>query len=236
MMQALVGRSFVLKRTSLAHIQRRMRSLATTAELAPRTFAHYVIYKGKGALQLTPIASTFTAAGGAGSAGLPAGQAVDRVGGVLLEFAPSKGDKVYDWQAREGAPAGALAGGCAARTRPPRMHSHISVATQNKQTFSLSVNELGDFLAAHAAGFSSSASELKFVHDPGVGTSTARQVIKNLSFVDTKDGKGAVYASINVTGPEPARVSVPVSAGELEVMAAIFRFSIPRLLGVDRLF
>ena len=104
MMKALVGRSFLLQRTTLAHTQRRLRLLATTAELTPRTFAHYVIYKGKGALQLTPIPSTFTAAGGAGSAG---GQAVDRVGAVLLEFAPSKGDKVYDWQARESAPAGA---------------------------------------------------------------------------------------------------------------------------------
>ena len=113
---------------------------------------------------------------------------------------------------------------------------HFFVATQNKQTFSLSVNELGDFLAVHAAGFSSSAAELKFVHDPAMGTPEARKVIKSLSFVDTKDGKGAVYASINVTGPESARVSVPVSAGELEVMATIFRFSIPRLLGIDRLF
>jgi hypothetical protein len=55
-----------------------------------RTFAHYGIYKGKGAINVKPIAPTFKIG--------EKSQIVEREGSMLFEFAPAgTGPRDYDW-------------------------------------------------------------------------------------------------------------------------------------------
>ena len=64
-------------------------SSSMQANKSPMTFASYVIYKGKGAVSLKIITPSFT----------PIGQnrQMSKAGGLFFEFAPSIGQREYDW-------------------------------------------------------------------------------------------------------------------------------------------
>jgi hypothetical protein len=68
-------------------------ALFMSDELPPRTFASYIIYKGKGAASLKSVPPSFKRLGDSNS------RTVDRLGGLLFEIAPSTGNpREYDWQ------------------------------------------------------------------------------------------------------------------------------------------
>lgn len=101
----------------------------------------------------------------------------------------------------------------------------------SKVTFSLNPTECGVLLAADKN------EQLLFTHDPNMGSQDAGQVVKRLSVNPAPDGKG-IFFRINSTGADKNKVDIPIMLtwGELEVVKTIARFSLPHLLGFDKLF
>ncbi len=100
-MQALsltLGRAALARTTVHARQSARMVASAaavdaTPAHPPPKMFASHNLYKGKAAMQATPIAPTIA----------PSAQGnfyVSKPGGFLLEFANATAPRTYDWQAR----------------------------------------------------------------------------------------------------------------------------------------
>lgn len=104
-----------------------------------------------------------------------------------------------------------------------------------KQLFSVGVTELGDFLSAFGHGLAQQR-PLDFYHDPNKGGPLEGQTAKKLQ-ISALGRDGSVFFNLSVTnrGQDAARMSVPVTAGELEVLCTIARFIIPRALGFDRI-
>lgn len=130
------------------------------------------------------------------------------------------------------------AGGYKTVAREGALYFEMAPAVGNRQydwnakvTFSLSPTECGTLLAADKN------EQLLFTHDPNMGSQDAGQVVKRLSVNPAPDGKG-IFFRINSTGADKSKVDIPIMItwGELEVIKTIARFSLPRLLGVDKLF
>jgi len=65
----------------------------SNTDVAPITFASYVVYKGKGAVTVKAIAPTFATLSNKA-------RNVGREGGLLLEFAQASGQREYNWAKR----------------------------------------------------------------------------------------------------------------------------------------
>eukprot|EP00596_Hydrurales_sp_CCMP1899_P005934 CAMPEP_0119038074 /NCGR_PEP_ID=MMETSP1177-20130426/6776_1 /TAXON_ID=2985 /ORGANISM="Ochromonas sp, Strain CCMP1899" /LENGTH=214 /DNA_ID=CAMNT_0007000177 /DNA_START=84 /DNA_END=725 /DNA_ORIENTATION=- len=78
---------------------------------------------------------------------------------------------------------------------------------------------------------------LEFFHDPNMGGASAGQITKKLKITTAPDGKG-VYINLNVNDKSASSMSyaVPVSWGELQVFKSIADYSIPRILGFDKVW
>jgi len=78
--------------------QRRFFQNMADSESDVRTFASYVVYKGKGAVSLKVIPPTFSRVSGKDNSGF-SGRTVSRDGALLFEFAPARPDaaREYDW-------------------------------------------------------------------------------------------------------------------------------------------
>lgn len=100
-----------------------------------------------------------------------------------------------------------------------------------KTVFSLDATECGALLVMD------SSKGTEFTHDPKMGTPDAGQVMKKLSLNPTQDGKG-VFFRLQSTDKEKGKsdISVLLTWAELEVVKTLMRYSIPRFLGVDKLF
>ncbi|KAI3962153.1 hypothetical protein MKW98_005784, partial [Papaver atlanticum] len=61
-----------------------------------KVFVDYTIFKGKGALNMSPIPPKFSQLQSGG------GMKIDRKGAMMLNFFPAVGPKKYDWQNRQG--------------------------------------------------------------------------------------------------------------------------------------
>jgi hypothetical protein len=99
-----------------------------------------------------------------------------------------------------------------------------------KGTFLLAAAECGELLL-----LDSTKPGLEFFHDPNMGGANAGQVTKKLKLTTAVDGKG-VYLSlaVNDKATQGVSYSVPISWGELQVFKSIADYSIPRILGFDK--
>lgn len=100
-----------------------------------------------------------------------------------------------------------------------------------KTLFSMDATECGAFLT-----FDTSKG-VEFTHDPRMGTPEAGQTMKKLSINASPDGKG-VFLKLQCNDKEKGRSdsAVMLTWAELEVVKSIMRYSIPFLLGIDRIF
>lgn len=111
---------------------------------------------------------------------------IQKTGAVLLEVAPSQGEKSYDWK-------------------------------NKKITFAFGINDLTQFFDDP-----SSSRWGSFYHDnDGVG--------KKLTF-SQGEGKYAGTYMMSLSSGED-RVSVPISAGEFQVLGRLFTAALPKILG-----
>jgi hypothetical protein len=102
-----------------------------------------------------------------------------------------------------------------------------------KQVFFLSVAEMGRCLVELAPGGTSTC---EFLHDPNAGTGAANSGgLKKLKFSPDSSGK-SVFVSLAVGTPPTFTASVPADKAEVAVMLELFRFAIPRALGIDEVF
>ena len=92
------------------------------------------------------------------------------------------------------------------------------------------MTELGELLSAFGHG---ALRPIEYVHDPNKGGPMESQIMKRLS-LQPLGNDGSIMANLSVTEKgTAARISVPISAAELEVLCVVARFVIPRALGFD---
>ncbi len=93
------GSAFTTSSSSFSLLLRRRSALAASRDdemLVPdnpsivKSYVRYPVYKGKGALSARPVPPSFASIG-AGS------RTLSKEGGMLLEFATSSGQRMYDW-------------------------------------------------------------------------------------------------------------------------------------------
>jgi hypothetical protein len=101
-----------------------------------------------------------------------------------------------------------------------------------KGVFLLAAAECGELLL-----LDKTVPGLEFFHDPNMGSATAGQITKKLKITTAPDGKG-VYINLNVNDKSTSSTSyaVPVSWGELQVFKSIADYSIPKMLGFDKVY
>lgn len=99
-----------------------------------------------------------------------------------------------------------------------------------KSIFSLDATECGALLIFDPS------KGAEFTHDPKMGTPEAGQVMKRLALAASPDGKG-VFFRLTATDKEKGKTdtSVLLTWAELEVIKSIVRYSIPFMLGIDKL-
>ena len=134
---------------------------------------------------------------------------LERAGALQFDFAPA---------ATDAPDSAATAAGSNARAYNWR----------DKVVMSLSVTEIGDLLA-----FSSlpAVAEIKFFHDPQLGTEAAGETRKELIIKRAGMGKGYYFnLSVNMKGAGKSVVQVPVSDGEMAVLVELCKQSVPQLL------
>jgi hypothetical protein len=205
----------------------------------PKTFANFVIYKGKSAMQVTPLAPTFEQLGGTA-------QTTARDGGLLLTFAPASGPKAYDWgQARWRVAQLYAQATDSAATFSRRNRSKCSplvsqswaslwLPTATAKLRGLWTSTTTPGRAVRAKGRRPRSSRCALLdanaappfHPPSHGSATQ---------VSPLDKKAVMFNLLVTTkGQEAHRMSVPVTSAELEVLCSIARFVIPRALGFDK--
>ena len=173
----------------------------------PNVYGGFKVHKSRAALTISfarPQVSVVTPR----SASSQPYYRLERAGALQLEFA----------QAATDAPDTATAPGSNAR----------SYNWRDKVVMSLSVSEIGDLLA-----FSSlpAVAEIKFFHDPQLGTEAAGETRKELLVRRAGAGKGYYFnLAVNMKGAGKSQVQVPVSDGEMAVLVELCRQSLPQLL------
>ena len=137
---------------------------------------------------------------------------LERAGSLLLDFAPAAADT-----------PDTPAGGATTRVYDWR----------NKVTVFLSVTEIGDLLAFH---HTATQSDLKFYHDPAMGTDHAGDIRKELIIKRAGAGKG-YYVNLGVTSKAAGKssIQVPVSEGEMAVVVGLCQQMLPQLLCMQHL-
>ena len=137
---------------------------------------------------------------------------LDRAGALRLEFAP----------ASDSAPTPQPAG---ATTRAYQWGSKV--------TLQLSVTEVGELLAF--SGYST-ATEVKFFHDPALGGEGEGEVRKELVVKRNPPGKGYYFnCTVSVKASGKQTVMIPVSDGEFEVLVTLCRQLLPSMLAMGHL-
>jgi len=103
----------------------------------------------------------------------------------------------------------------------------------SKQQFYLSIHEIGDLLAFHSF---TTANDVRFFHDPHIGTSEEGKLRKELLIKKNGPGKGYFFnisASANEGGKQS--ISVPITDGEFNVLITLCQQILPKLLAIDNL-
>ena len=99
---------------------------------------------------------------------------------------------------------------------------------RDKVVLFLSVTEIGDLLAFSTLP---AVADIKFFHDPQLGTEAAGEVRKELVIKRAGAGKGYYFnLAVNMKGAGKSLVQVPVSDGEMAVLVELCRQSLPQLL------
>ncbi|KAL0540562.1 hypothetical protein IC582_020570 [Cucumis melo] len=101
-----------------------------------------------------------------------------------------------------------------------------------KQLFALSATEVGSLISMGPKD------SCEFFHDPGMLSSTAGQVRKNLAIKAHTDGNGYMISLNVVNKPQNTNdfLSLPFTTGEFSVLKTACSFALPSLLGWDRVF
>ncbi|KAH9304419.1 hypothetical protein KI387_008823, partial [Taxus chinensis] len=162
-------------------------------------FVDYHIYKGKGALCMTPIAPAFSL--------LDSGSIkISKVGCVLLQFAHSVGERQYDWKK------------CQAFLMVIDSRLLFISDCAMLQSFALSVTELGSLLSLSAN------ESCEFFHDPFKGKSDQGKVRKVLQVTPLPSGPGYFF-TLKVADEIlkiEERFNVPITKAEFTVMQTTF--------------
>jgi len=104
------------------------------------------------------------------------------------------------------------------------------------QIITLSVSELGDVLAFDKA---KDVPELKIFHDPGLGSSVAGQVRKELVVKRIGGGKPGYFFNFSVTNKDDStgaglrKWSIAVTEGEWNVLLTLIQQTLPDLLALS---
>jgi len=135
---------------------------------------------------------------------------LERAGALLLDFAPAATDSADS-------PA-ATSPGSNARAYNWR----------DKVAMNLSITEIGDLLAFTSLP---AVADIKFYHDPQLGTEAAGETRKELVVKRASAGKGYYFnLGVSVKAAGKSSIQVPVSDGEMAVLVELCKQSLPQLL------
>ena len=178
----------------------------------PNVYGGFKVHKSRAALTVSfarPQVSVVTPR----SASAQPYYRLERAGALQLEFAPT---------ATDAADSGSAAGG-----NNPNSNAR-AYNWRDKVVLLLSVSEMGDLLAFSQLA---AVSDIKFYHDPQLGTEQAGETRKELVIKRAAAGKGYYFnLSVNMKGAGKSLVQVPVSDGEMAVLLELCKQSIPQLL------
>ena len=188
-------------------------ALANPFTNVPTVYGGFKVHKSKAALDVAFVRPEVSQVRPRSTTAYPYFR-LDRAGALRLEFAPSA----------EGA------------TPQPTGATTRAYQWAHKVAVQLSVAEVGELLAFAAY---TSATEVKFFHDPQLGGEGEGEVRKELVVRRNGPGKGYFFnCTMSVkTGANPGKqtVMLPVSDGEFEVLVTLCRQLLPQMLAMHHL-
>ena len=180
----------------------------------PNVYGGFKVHKSRAALTISFVRPQLSVVTPRSAAAQPYYK-LERAGALGLDFAPAANDAADSAAA---ASSSSSSSGSNARAYNWR----------DKVAMFLSVSEIGDLLAF--ASFPAVA-DIKFYHDPHLGTDAAGETRKELVIKRAAAGKGYYFnLGISMKAAGKSSIQVPVSDGEMAVLVELCKQLLPQLL------